>query len=667
MAENAPWETSADAPQETAPWDTAPWDTGSSPSTSWSDVAKGAATSFLPSAGQALKSTYEAFRHPIDTGTAAGRTLIGGLQKTGLVAGDEYKPYAEAVGQHFMENYGSMEGFKHSLATDPVGVLGDLSIALTGGGGAAVRAPAMLGRVGEVTRAVGRGAQVAGHYTNPFTPVVGAAKLAGAGLSEGLGLQSGVGGETVRTAAQAGYEGGDAAKDFREHLRGTAEMADPVDDARDALKNIRQERGKEYTDRMAEIGQDTTPLDFKDIDDAFARASGVRQFKGVDIDPSTAKLREQIGNTLTNWRNLDPAEYHTAEGLDALKKQVGSILKAQEPYSPESKMAGEVYNAIKQTIIKQNPKYGKVMQAYDAASDQIDELERTLSLKDSATADTALRKLQAILRNNVNTNYGYRRTLAEYLMRAGSPTLMQKLAGQALNSPTPRGLGKFALQIGGEIAALGGAAWFAHPAFAAMAPMIAMSSPRVVGEAAYYAGRAASPLKYIPGGATATAATTARGLEPYLDASRHPVVAGDQQQQPAPPTKTADVRGALPVTGSEVGQAGVSGAGGILKSAAIKTTGVGGSRDDIAKHYANYQRFPAMSPEEQHGALTALHSDTNISILERRRLEKMMMEQRPLGVPQGSRRERSSSGLTRWIAPDGSVYSPGGQNVGRLQ
>jgi hypothetical protein len=93
--------------------------------------------------------------------------------------------------------------------------------------------------------------------------------------------------------------------------------------------------------------------------------------------------------------------------------------------------------------------------------------------------------------------------------------------------------------------------------------------------------------------------------------------------------------------------------------------GLGGSREDIGKHYDDYVRFGEMTVQDQQRALAALHNDTNISIGERRRLEKMMLDRRgpamPPGVPQGSRAQRSdSTGLVRWLAPDGTVYSPTG-------
>ena len=98
-----------------------------------------------------------------------------------------------------------------------------------------------------------------------------------------------------------------------------------------------------------------------------------------------------------------------------------------------------------------------------------------------ASVDTSLRKLQSVMRNNVNTNYGKRADLVEQLTQSGSPQLMESLAGQSMNAWTPRGLNK--LLAGG----VGAGALMSNPAMMAALPAM---SPRIVGEAAHLAGRA---------------------------------------------------------------------------------------------------------------------------------------------------------------------------------
>ena len=140
---------------------------------------------------------------------------------------------------------------------------------------------------------------------------------------------------------------------------------------------------------------------------------------------------------------------------------------------------------VSSIIAEQAPEYQKVMDEYAADSRVIDDLQSTLSLRDSASTDTKLRKFQSVMRNNVNTNYGERMRLVDELVKAGANNMPEALAGQALNSASPRGFGQ--LMMGAGI--YGGATL--DPAAFALLPA---SSPRVVGETAFAAGQAARGL-----------------------------------------------------------------------------------------------------------------------------------------------------------------------------
>ena len=78
-------------------------------------------------------------------------------------------------------------------------------------------------------------------------------------------------------------------------------------------------------------------------------------------------------------------------------------------------------------------------------------------------------------------------------MEQGGGDLMPALAGQALSSPTPRGLVGQTADIGAVLAAL------SNPSALAVLPA---TSPRLVGEAALATGKAARPV--INNGADST-------------------------------------------------------------------------------------------------------------------------------------------------------------------
>jgi hypothetical protein len=451
-------------------------------------IAKEAVTNIPSSALQYGKDLIQPILHPIETGENIGAIGKGLLQKVGILSGDDSEKYADAVGKYFVDRYGSEEGIKKAIATDPVGILADVATVLTGGGAAIAKTGGVVGKVGETVAAAGRA-------IDPLTAAGKVATTAGKVGAEVVGGLTGTGGTALKLAAEAGAEGGDAARAFREGFSGTAPEA-AVADAKAAVAKIRQERGADYRAGMNVIGADTTVLDFNKIDQAFQRVAAVKNYKGVDLSPTTQAIRDKIGNAVTDWRALDPNDFHTAEGLDALKQKIGDIRDGTQPHTPERIIADQVYHSVKQTIVDQAPKYAEVMKGYEDASKVVKEIETTLSLKPGASIDTSLRKLQSVLRNNVNTNYGSRVKLAEYLVDAGAPNLMHRLAGQSLSSWAPRGLGH--VTSAGEIALALHELMNANPkAAAAVAAMLPASSPKLMGGAAFGLGAASRVAKPV--------------------------------------------------------------------------------------------------------------------------------------------------------------------------
>lgn len=458
------------------------------------------------SAGRFAHDLAQPFIHPIDTATSLKNLGMGVLEKTGLVSGDEHEKYADAVGKFFADRYGGIENAKHTLATDPVGMAGDLSAVLTGGGSLAARAPGVIGKVGEVAGAVGR-------TVDPLRAAATVGKGVANTAAEVAGVTTGVGAQPLKIAAKAGYEGGPGAQAFRENLTGAAPLEDAVNEARGAVTQMRVERGKAYRQQMGPIKADSTVLDFNKIDQAVSSAQGVKTYAGRSgtgpaqiLSPKTAAIRKEMDDAVSSWKNLDPAEFHTPEGIDALKQQLGDIRDATQPHTPDRVVADRVYNAVRQTIVDQVPEYAKVMKGYEQASNQLKEIEKTLSLNPKASIDTALRKLQSALRDNVNTSFGRRTELANFLVNAGAPHLMERLAGQSLKAWAPRGLARITGSMAAHAVpavAVGAGAGFPAAALTAAATLPVMS-PRLMGEVAYGAGRAAravQPFGIVPRGA----------------------------------------------------------------------------------------------------------------------------------------------------------------------
>lgn len=322
-----------------------------------------------------------------------------------------------------------------------------------------------------------------------------AARLAGNAAAGVIGTMTGTGTDAVKNAFKAGRQG---ATEFLDNMRGRVGFDDVVAQAKQGLANMRKARGEQYRSGMVDIRADQSVLDMKPITKAVNDIQAMGSFKGQQINKNAAGTVDEIKKTVEEWAALNPAEYHTPEGLDALKQAIGDIRDVTQFGTPARKAADAVYNSIKKQIEVQAPTYTKVMKDYAQASETLAELERALSLGNKASIDTTVRKLQSLMRNNAQTSYGNRLNLANTLEQQGGVSLMPSIAGQAMNSWLPRGM------VGAiEKAGIPGAAILGQPSALLAAPF---TSPRLMGEAAYGLGRV------LPQGALANPIPRAFGV-----------------------------------------------------------------------------------------------------------------------------------------------------------
>lgn len=453
----------------------------------WSEIPGKMWENKTESALQFAKNVAHPIMHPLQTLETIGGTALGLMGKAGLYGSNEYEKYPDAIGKMVMDRYGSLDNFKKTLATDPVGVLGDFSALASG-------VPGVVGKVGRAVDPL-----------NAITkPIEYGAKAAGTIGKEIGGWRSGAGPEAIGEAAHAGFEGGDAAKAFQENLRGKVPVETPVRQAMDAIDNIVADKSAGYKAGIAQAGLDQpiTASSFNRIAKGMLDAGDIGHHKGFVTDAPAMAANSHLQDMVHEFV-YDRPDLHTVEGLDALKKGIGSYRTTLPPGSPAALVANKYYDAVLNSITTQAPRYAKVMEDYSQAKDYLKQIQNSLSLPASErklNVDTALRKLQSVMRNNVNTNYGYRKTLMEGLEGHGAPNLSSSLAGQALSSGTPRGLSRISVELGAELATAIIGLCVGHPelilpALAGAAGTAITSSPRVLGEAAYYAGKMARPAK----------------------------------------------------------------------------------------------------------------------------------------------------------------------------
>jgi hypothetical protein len=459
----------------------------------WKQVGAEALQNTPSSALNFAGGIVNAVTNPVQTLTGAWDAAAGGLYNLmpdaltrqvdkidpNIAATRRAEQTADAIGQMYKQRYGGLENVKNTIATDPVGAAADVSSLLYGGAAIAPKAST-------ASKVLNKAAAL----TNPVNVVKPVAKAATFAAKPLLGLTTGVGSENISMAYKAGREGKSA---FWKNLNDDVPRTQLLDDAKQALANMKAQRFGAYRQNIKQTTANQTQLKFGDIDNAIKSADDTLYVKSATsgsrmpkIGTSEMKPIQEAYDEIAKWRN-DPG-LHTAEGLDALKQRLDAIYPESPKMNQAQRVITSLRNAVKNTIVKQSPEYADTMKAYETALDVEREITRALSLSDKAAQDTALRKLQSLGRNNVNTSWGHRLDLGKILEEQGGVDLMPAISGQAMNSWAGRGLVPQAANLGTI-----GAAW-TNPYFLAALPF---QSPKAVGAGLYGAGSGARGLSLL--------------------------------------------------------------------------------------------------------------------------------------------------------------------------
>ena len=498
MADLLPWEEAAASVQTPVNTSAKPWEmekqqlagefqSSESNATKYGemsglDVAASAASNYLPSLGGVVVDIYEAITNPIDTAHGLVKIAAGALQSSMpddfvQAVGEDTasKDTWNAVAEFYANRYGSMDGFKEAVATDPASVMMDAATVFTAGSGIGTKA----GLPAKVTSKINTAARLIDPISGSYSAIKLAKKIVGQATMNVLGLTTGAGSTPVKAAYQAGKEGGKKSKQFTEQMRGNADQLDMLKIAKQNLENFKNQRSNAYKEEAAKLGQDAAILNFNGIKDTIAKTFENFTFKGIWKNKDQQQAFNAAVKEIDQWERLG-AEYHTPMGLDALKQRVYAIAKqADGSINPA---VTSIYHGIKKTIADQAPLYENMMLDYSKTSEKIIDIEKTLSLTDKASKDTAMRKLQSLMRDNVQTNYGQRTKLGTQLEANGQP-FMAGLAGQTMSELAPRGLAR--VPAGVAVAGTG----LNPAAITAAVPYFLSTSPRVVGESAHAAGQ----------------------------------------------------------------------------------------------------------------------------------------------------------------------------------
>lgn len=508
----------------------------------WADVPSQALENTPESAKQFASDIWQMISNPVDTVSAVVDLGKGVASK--VIPGLELdEAAADAFGEFIVKRYGGDEGdalagLRRTLANDPVGALGDLSAFFTAGGMAVAKGagiaskgarqfadaasnPLVLpqinrrldfssvspaaGAVATGAEGLARGGQAvadAAKFADPmYAGFRGAGEIGRRTGTTGLlpqlaaltpGLLSGTGGTPIIEAAKAGFAGGERGATFRQHMRGGGDVRHLIDDVRSGLEKLRANRNAHYKQNIAPITKDATVLDYSLVDDALEEAIANNTLYGKTKSAEAGAALEKIKETVAEFRAEDPARWHTVEGMDFLKQRIGSLIDFNNKHADANRATQSMYHAVADIIKKQAPDYAEVMSDYSRATNEILEIEKTLSVGGKATDDTIIRKLTGVMRNNANTNYGLRKQYVERLDDVSGKPIIPAIAGQALNTVEPRGLARAPSLL--SVPSLAAAGQFINPAWWAGIPL---SSPRLVGETAHLGGRLAGLPKSL--------------------------------------------------------------------------------------------------------------------------------------------------------------------------
>lgn len=437
----------------------------------WGSTLGSAAWNFLPSTFEFAADTVKALTVDLPDTIEGVAKVVGGA--VGLTEDTEY----EALKDYYKDRYGTMEGFKKALATDPASILADVAGIFTGGSTVLAKTAGLgakvskIGALSEAARAA-EGFAAAASKLDPLAIAGKTAQLGGkAALGVGdaaLSIPARVAGVTGTDVKQAFSAGKRRSTDFLDQMYGTGDVMDPVAKAEAAVTELYQARSRDYTRRMAKMDK-TETLDWTDVEKAIDDVEAVGKHKGIDIS-SAADVWQEIFDIADQFKAQG---LNTIEDFDAMKRAMSTIASKYPVGTPQNKVARDVAGAVNKVIVQKAPVYANIMRDYRLASDTLADVKASISL-DAKSADTTLGKLQ-----RAAAGRGPRgQTVLQLLESTKSGKgLGDMLAGQNLSGREPQGIAP-SLSVPGAIAA-------GDPAVLSTA----LITPKGLGEKAYILGR----------------------------------------------------------------------------------------------------------------------------------------------------------------------------------
>jgi len=299
--------------------------------------------------------------------------------------------------------------------------------------------------------------------------------------SEVLGKTTGTSWETIRTAFKQWWT-----QEFKSALRWNTTTQDILSNTKEWLQSIKDNRSQLYWEEYKKLQAIKTPIKLKvwekwllpDVLDSLQKDYKIwmkynKDWKVVWLDFSQSKITwwasqsqiESIVNDLNKWKD------NTPEGLDVLKQRVQDYYRWTAESAKWDRISTIVANKIKDSIIKQVPEYADMVWKYEKLTNDIRDITKTLSLWDKTQAQTAITKLNSVLRDNFPARQDMIKIIEQYTWK----NIQAQIAWASLNPALAKWL---AWVITGWWIIL----WqLANPWFWVW---LAVASPRLIGELA---------------------------------------------------------------------------------------------------------------------------------------------------------------------------------------
>lgn len=281
---------------------------------------------------------------------------------------------------------------------------------------------------------------------------------------------------------------------FKEAMRGRTSGDAIVDNARDALRTIRDKRAADYVEKYEKLNPNAQ-VDIAPLEKRFEQ---FRAERGIETDESGRMLLKTSGISKEGQKELHEADnlineflrehgvLNAETGETTLPFKYADLLKrALADLKPKSNEAKRIIAGIHDTVrgeLNKLPHYQAMTKNYAKASGVIEDIEKSLSISGKRTDDQILRRLMQAMREDT--------TLKRDLMQQLSETGDQQIVGQVAGLMMKEAVKKGGLPLAGIEAAT--ALISGHPWL-----LLAMagSSPRLVGETAYMMGLGSKALK----------------------------------------------------------------------------------------------------------------------------------------------------------------------------